>query len=164
MSREQVITRVSPEKKEEWREYAKDTHGSLTSLIEIAVDSYIEANGNLSIDTGEAGASGEAVTEVAEAIDRLENTVSDMDRRLSAVRESVDNSGGYSLKAGVRECLPVSPENPTDGYTDRQIAARLDARESDVRDTLDDLQQSGEVRSLSGGPENETYYFRQGGE
>lgn len=121
-------------------------------------------------------ASSEVVTEVAEAIDRLENTVSDMDQSLETVRESVQSKESYSFEAAIRETLNKRPkgetvegpngptelsstESPADyGLTVSEIAARLDARESDVRDALRDLEQSGEIRSLN------EYYFQRRGE
>jgi len=164
----QVNVRVRQSTKSEWEEYAETEYGGMSDLVRTAVRR--EIGGDYDSDSSGASASADVVTEVAEAIDRLENTVSDMDRRLETVRESVQSEEAYSFEAAIRETLgkrpkDAPPENAPDfGLTVREIAARLDARESDVRDALRDLEQSGEVRSLGGGPENENYYFQRRGE
>jgi len=164
----QVNVRVRQSTKSEWEEYAETEYGGMSDLVRTAVRR--EIGGDYDGDSSGASASADVVTEVAEAIDRLENTVSDMDRRLETVRESVQSEEAYSFEAAIRETLTkrpkdAPPENAPDyGLTVREISARLDARESDVRDALRDLEQSGEVRSLGGGPENENYYFQRRGE
>jgi len=163
----QVNVRVRQSTKADWEDYAESEYGGMSDLVRTAVRREIAGDHD-----GQSGdsASADVVTEVAEAIDRLKNTVSDMDRRLETVRESVQSEEAYSFEAAIRETLTkrpkdAPPENAPDyGLTVREIAARLDARESDVSDALRDLEQSGEVRSLGGGPENENYYFQRRGE
>jgi hypothetical protein len=128
----QVNVRVRQSTKADWEDFAESEYGGMSDLVRTAVRR--EIAGDHDRQSGDS-ASSEVVTEVAEAIDRLENAVSDMDRRLDTVRETVDSEGPqYSFMAAVRETVPRD-EHLTAG----QIAARLDARESDVRDALAEL-------------------------
>jgi len=141
---QQVNVRVRESEYEDWKEYAESQYGGMTDLVRTAVRREIDDH-----YAGESGGSGEMVQEVAEAIDSLENTVKDMDRRLTVVRESVESSGpDYSFKAAVRETVPEDG-----GLTAGQIAARLDVRESDVAKVLEELEYEEEVRQT---PEGES--------
>ncbi|MFQ3320772.1 MAG: hypothetical protein ACI80F_002859 [Natronomonas sp.] len=129
---QQVNVRVRESNYEEWKEYAESEYGGLSDLVRTAVRREIDGQ-HAGASGGESAAKSETVTEVLEAIDRLENTVNGMDNRLSVVRETVDSSGpDFSLRAAVRETLRAAD----DGLTAGQIAARLDAKSSDVEDAL----------------------------
>lgn len=175
MGRKQVSTRVTEEKKGRWADYAEETHGSMTALIRQAVDAYVDNDiarnpEGWAESDGQSGSSPEMVQEVSAAIDSLENTVNDMDGRLRAVRESVQSGGpDYSFRAAVRETVPVAESGPDGDYyaeygrSVTEIAARLNADESDVRDALGELETNGEVTSATGGSAQETVYVRTEG-
>lgn len=125
----QVNIRVTEAQKAKWQEYAEEHHGSLTKLISTAVSKEIDGPS----DDAEGGPSSEAVTDLHETVNSLENTVRDMDTRLSSVQESVQSTGpDFSFRAAVRETVPTD-EHLTVG----EIAARLDARKTDVQEALD---------------------------
>jgi hypothetical protein len=129
---QQVNVRVKEPAYKEWKEVAETEYGGLSDLVRTAVRREIEGQHTGASD-GESAAESETVNEVLKAVDRLENTVDGMDKRLSVVRETVDSSGpDISLRAAVRETLRAAD----DGLTAGQIAARLDARESDVKEAL----------------------------
>jgi hypothetical protein len=129
----QVNVRVPKERKKRWGKHA-DEYGSMTRLIETAVENELSGSSSRTGEA-EASASSEMVDDVARKMDSLENTVREMDKRLTAVRESVESSGpDYSFKAAVRETVPEEG-----GLYAGEIAARLDARESDVQEALDSL-------------------------
>lgn len=181
--KKQVNIRVPASKKDEWDNYAEEHYGSLTRLVSTAVEKEVSGASGGSGDSG-GEAHGEALTQALEAIDRLENTVSSMDKRLSAVKETVDSSGpDISLKAAVRETLPTVPDSalapggesgegsyiagPEEGGPDpddwamtaTQVAARLNADESAVRQATEELAtESPEVESLRDG--EQTFYHR----
>ncbi|MBP1985850.1 hypothetical protein [Halolamina salifodinae] len=164
----QVNVRVRESTKERWEEYAQTEYGGMSDLVRTAVRREIAGDHDRE-NTGTTTDPG-MVTEVAESIDGLENTVREMDRRLEAIRESVQSEEKYSFKAAIRESLNKRPkdanveETPQYGLTASEIAARLDANETDVREALLELENSGEVRSLGGGPDNANYYFQRRGE
>jgi hypothetical protein len=129
---QQVNVRVRESNYEEWKGYAESEYGGLSDLVRTAVRREIDGQ-HAGASSGESVAESETVTEVLEAIDRLENTVNGMDNRLSVVRETVESSGpDFSLRAAVRETLRAADG----GLTAGQIAARLDAKSSDVEDAL----------------------------
>lgn len=178
---QQVNVRVRESTYEEWKEAAESEYGGLSDLVRTAVRRELE--GHHSTESGQQTASsGETMNEVAEAVDRLENTVRDMDIRLSAVKESVESTG-LSVKAAVRETLPAVPDSalvpdeegtgqhiadpsisqapdPEEwALTVRNIAARLNADETAVQDALDELVvELPYVETLQ--HEGQTFYFR----
>ncbi|MFK8212435.1 hypothetical protein [Haloferax volcanii] len=156
---QQVNVRVRESNYEEWKEYAESEYGGLSDLVRTAVRREIDGQ-HAGASGGESAAESETVTEVLEAIDRLENTISGMDNRLSVVRETVESSGpDFSFKAAVRETVP------TDGYlTAAQIAARLDAKESDVSGVLEELEDGVEILQHGADPDTgEPRWHRDGG-
>jgi hypothetical protein len=156
---QQVNVRVKEPTYEEWKEVAEREYGGVSDLVRTAVRREIDGQ-HAGASGGETAAESETLTELLETVDRLENTVSGMDGRLSAVRESVESSGpDFSFEAAVRETLRAADN----GLTARQVAARLGARESDVTEALNSMDgdeaypaeddpKSGEVRwNLFGG-------------
>jgi len=145
---QQVNVRVKESTHKYWKETAEAEYGGLSDLVRTAVRREIEGH-HSGAQAGESAAESETVQEVLKAVDRLENTVDGIDNRLSVVRESVESSGpDYSFRAAVRE---IVPEDDEDALTAGQIAARLDARESDVKEALEDLQYTEEVRQTPEG-------------
>jgi len=131
----QVNVRVRQDEYGEWDEYANEQYGGMTDLVRTAVRR--ELNGQYTGESGgESGSDSAIAQEVAEAVDALENTVNDMDNRLSVVRQTVESSGPeFSFQAAVRETL-----RGTDGLPPSQIAARLDANVGKVREALREME------------------------
>lgn len=153
----QVNVRVPKERKEKWDDAAEE-YGSMTRLIETAVENEL-SSGSSRTGEAEASASSDMVDDVARMMDSLENTVRDMDKRLTAVRESVESSGpDYSFKAAVRETVPEEG-----GLYAGEIAARLDARESDVQEALDSLDGSEVAVHYVESDQDEPMWTRLGG-
>jgi len=156
---QQVNVRVRESNYEEWKEYAESEYGGLSDLVRTAVRREIDGQ-HAGASSGESAAESETVTEILEAIDRLENTVNGMENRLSVVRETVESSGpDFSFKPAVRETVP------TDGYlTAAQIAARLDAKESDVNEAIEELEDGVEILQHGADPDTgEPRWRRDGG-
>ena len=146
----QVNVRVPKETKERWDE-ATEEYGSLTRLIQTAVNNQLSGDTSTSSES-QSAASSETMEDLAATIDSLENTVRDMDQRLTAMRDTIESEGpDYSFRAAVHETVPEEG-----GLTTGEIAARLDARESDVAEVLEDLEDQEEVSktgtSVVGGP------------
>lgn len=166
---QQVNIRVREHNYSEWKEAANTEYGGITDLIRTSVRN--EINGEHDATAVDTEATGDSVvTEIAETVDRLESAVKDMDNRLNTVRESVEsNVPEISVTAAVRETVPEPEQGATADYyaeyglTVTQIAARLDANESDVSEALDELQASGVVEGVTGGEPPETVYVRTGG-
>lgn len=133
---QQVNVRVKEATYDDWKETAEKEYGGLSDLVRTAVRREIDGQ-HAGASAGESAAESETVREVLQAVDRLENTVDGMDKRLSVVRETVDStSPEISLKAAVRETLRAAD----DGLTAGQIAARLDGQKSTIRETLETME------------------------
>lgn len=153
----QVNIRVPEERKEKWKNHSDD-YGSITRLIETAVENELRSNSSQTVQA-EASASSEMVDDVARMMDSLENTVREMDKRLTAMRESVESSGpDYSFNAAVRETVPEDG-----GLYAGEIAARLDARESDVQEALASLDGSEVHEHYEQPDQDEPMWTRLGG-
>lgn len=160
---QQVNVRVKEPTYEEWKQVAEEEYGGLSDLVRTAVRREIDG-AHAGASGGESAAESETMNEVLQAIDRLENTVDGMDNRLSVVRETVESTGPeFSFRAAVRETVSEEEEN---WLTAGQIAARLDAKKSDVIDALEALEYEGEVRQVPAGAwegQDETAWVRMGG-
>jgi len=158
----QVNVRVPEEKKEEWKSH-KDAYGSMTRLVETAVDNEIQDEHDTGAsDDDSDDVSNQAIAELRESINQLTDTVNDMDKRLKAVQTNVESGPGISVKEAVRQTLPEATQEPQDGLTVTQVAARLNAQEGDVTVALEELIDANDARGLTGGPDNETYYALRG--
>jgi hypothetical protein len=177
MARPQINVRVTEEKKSKWKKAAESPeYDSLTHLIQLSVGKEIADQTPTDREATQAGLDDESsdlLREIAGSTERVEDGLTDVKARLRQLEERVGESGPeFSLQAAVRETLPERPEldpgtpdNPHEyGLTAKQIAARLNANQSDVRDALDTLTaESSEVEGRLGGPDSETYYFHTGG-
>jgi len=112
--------------------------------------------------------------EVAGNTERVDDGIQDVKARLRTLEERVGQTDAkFSLRAAVRETLPEAPDDvdPTEpvryeqwASTPSEVAARLNADVSEVRDKLESLaEETAEVQSVDGGPDGETYYFRNMG-
>ena len=136
---EQVNIRVKPDTFDKWKEAADNEYGGMTSLIRTSVRR--ELAGDHGSGGGE-GASSETVTDLAKTVDSLNKSVSSIERKMAGLQESIEGEGpNYSFEAAVRETVP----SDATGLTASQIAARLDANPSEVREVLDILEEDEEV-------------------
>jgi hypothetical protein len=184
MAKEQINIRVGSDKKERWKEIVEESpeYDSLTHLISLSVEKELSGeNGGTHGDASLDAEASDTLQQVAGSTDRIEGTLSEVQDRLRTVEQRIGQSNSeVSVKAAIRETLDERPpdahveELPEDapadavvtgyeydefGLTSRQIAARLNADESTVRETLREMPR---VRSVKGGPDNETYYFLRG--
>lgn len=157
----QINIRVTESQKSKWKEYAEEHYGSLTKLIGQAVSKEIDSGS----DDGQGGPSSEAVTDLQETVNSLENTVRDMDTRLSSVHESVQGSGpDISLRAAVRETLMTQRDGDNFkeyGLTPSQVAARLEGDTEAVRDALETLFEQERNVVLNKSDDGREFYFRR---
>lgn len=149
----QCNIRVKESTYDEWKDVAESDYGTISELVRSAVRREIDGHhGTANTDQTPAGE--ETITEVAETVDRLQNSVNDMNQRLTVVRESVDGSGEVSLKDAVREAVPRE-----DGLSESQIAARLDAKVSDVEEVVEELHDEQEIMEYWESSDQEDPYW-----
>lgn len=180
MSRTQLNIRLSDAQKERWREAAETSteYNNITHLIRRAVENELSdatagsKGGGPSLDEEHA----DTLREIKASSERTEDGITDLKARLRQLEERVGESGEtFSLRAAVRETLPEAVYEESGGgstrvnpkeyaLTAKQVAARLNADESEVEDALDALEtESSEVHSGGPGPDGEILYFYEGG-
>jgi len=161
---QQVNIRVKEPTYNDWKQTAEEEYGGITGLVRTSVRREIDGHHG-AVSGEEAGSTSGLGTEIAETVDRLENTVNKMDKRLNAVQESVDSTGPeISSEAAIRETLPIVSEEDSmpamEAIPAKTVAARLNASEPAIREMLADLaQESPEVESAEYGPD--TLYYRR---
>lgn len=173
MARPQINIRVDEDRKERWKEAAEEApeYDGLTHLIRLAVEKELTEDESPDTTTSPATvetASNDMLREVKGNTERIEDGITDVKARLSQIESRVGGQAEFSLRAAIRETLPVPESGPNakpaeDGLTEKEIAARLNADRDDVTEALDALENEGEVRSLTGGSPQKTVYVRSGG-
>ncbi|WP_246986537.1 hypothetical protein [Halorientalis marina] len=147
--RKRVNLTVDPETKNDWKQAVEDsdTFRSLSELIRHAVNNEISDDTQATqtaveaeeSDTGAVQA--EALNQVLDALEGLNDTVSDLDDRLTNVEKEVTAEAKADLKNRVFDCLPKeSDANQPDGKTAEQIAEEIDEDRDRVSETLLKLQ------------------------
>jgi len=166
---QQVNIRVKEPTYNDWKQTAEEEYGGITGLVRTSVRREIDGHHG-AVSGEEAGSTSGLGTEIAETVDRLENTVNKMDKRLNAVQESVGSTGPeISVEAAIRETLPVLPENhdqvmfPDDtiGMPARVVAARLNAEEYEIREKLQELEKESPAVGVVSDQHEPRYYTRE---
>lgn len=169
MGQTQINFQLGEDEKQDWKEYvdsAPET-SSLSHLIRLSVSEHISgSSGPNRSDSSKQ--SSEATGEVLNALNRIENDVSDLGDRLDAVERETKVEQTYDLQRVVYELLPEGePQSRGDGTTADDIARRIGADTEDVTDALETLE--GDMAGVSSitnappGSEPRTVYFRRGG-
>lgn len=150
----------------DWDEYIEqNAHvDSVSHLIRLSVQR--ELNGRYREPQKTSEGSNETQSgEVLTALRQIQTGITDLEERMSAI-ERVDRAdAGYDLQKAVYSFLPEKRnESQVDqwGMTVDEISQKLGAEEYKIQEALENLvDTTGQVRSLSGGPKNETYWFKR---
>lgn len=159
--------KVPSSKAEEWDSYVEDNPevDSISHLIRLSVERELQGKyekpQTLSDDSDDA-ASGEVLT----VLRQLQTGMNDLQERMNALERVGEAEASYDLQKAVFSFLPE--ERRSSKYADwaitcEELAQKLGADEQAVQDTLDNLGDgTGQVASVSGGPDGETYWFKRG--
>ena len=172
MGKKSVKTvKVSPSVAEEWEEYLEENaqYDSISHLIRQSVHHEINGTrgGREGADTSGKAAKDRKDEEILTALNQLQTTVDDLDRRMSSLEGIERDEASYDLRRAVYSLLPEERDDLEYGewaMTSSDLARSLGADETDIRDTLDRLDSLGEASSVTGGPSDETYWFKRGEE
>jgi len=174
---------------EDWDDYIdENAHvDSISHLIRLSVQR--ERNGRYnqpqtrSDDASDDASSGEVLT----TLRQIQTGIDDLEERMSALERVEEAEANYDLKKATFSTLPEPPEGevvevpepgaskdsieqhiaqkypPDFAVTSDEIARQLGAETADVEEALSHLRDTtGQVRRVSGGSENRTYYWRKG--
>jgi hypothetical protein len=169
MGKTQINFQIGEDEKEKWEEHAEDSPNadSLSNLIRVAVRQHMNGSGgpdrsdSTSTDT-------EATGEVLNALNRIENDVSELGDRLGAVERETEVEQTYDLQKAVFAFLPTL-EVPKDGekafagdvaMTAEEIGTKLGADTEDVTDALGSIMASTQSVRMYEPEDDEPMYFR----
>lgn len=159
--------KVPESKAEEWDAHVEENPevDSISHLIRLSVERELQGKyeepQTLSTNSDDA-----AFGEVLTALRQLQTSVGDLQERMGAIERVEEAKANYDLQKAVFSFLPE--ERRSSKYADwaitcEELAQKLGADEQAVQDTLDDLAEgTGQVLSVSGGPDGETYWFKRG--
>jgi hypothetical protein len=169
--------KVDQSKAEQWDEYVAENAevDSVSHLIRLAVQKEIsgaydvENRKESRSDDVSAGASGEVLTHLR----KIETAIDDVESRVSAIEGVKSAEANYDIEKATFNTLPEPPEGkgidtaqetpPDFATTVDEIARKLGAEPSDIEDALTHLRETtGQIRRVTGGPDNKTYYWRKG--
>ena len=166
--------KVDRSKASEWEDYIAESPevDSVSHLIRLAVQKEIsgayDKPRSRSDDESQAD-NGEILTHLR----KIETAIDDVETRVSAIEGVKSAEANYDIQKATFNTLPEPPEGkaidtaqerpPDFAITTEEIARQLGAEEADIQDALDHLQETtGQIRRVTGGPENTTYYWRKG--
>jgi len=166
--------KVGRSKADEWEDYVTENPevDSVSHLIRLAVQKEISGaydNPRSRTDNESQAASGQILTHLR----KIETAIDDVETRVSAIEGVKSAEANYDIEKATFNTLPERPksdtidtaqESPPDfATTTEEIARHLGAEEADVQNALDHLRETtGQIRRVTGGPENTTYYWRKG--
>jgi hypothetical protein len=160
------------QQEQRWREAVDDRYGTLAELVRTSVENelggYHDAP-ETEVTPGDSKQMGDVLT----AVRQVQSTLEEMDGRLRHLERQADTSGPmYNLERVVLELLPVQElEHIPDPFlpekygincvTAKNLAQRIGADESDIRDALEHLHAT--ITSLvdkETGPDGTDYFWK----
>ena len=161
--------KVPASKAEEWDSHIEENPevDSTSHLIRLAVENEISGTrgGREGADTSGEAAEDRRDKEILTALNKLQTSINDLDRRMSSLEGIEKDEASYDLRRAVYSFLPEERDDLAyDDWavTPEELARSLGADETDVRDSLDRLDGLGEASSVTGGPSDKTYWFKRG--
>jgi hypothetical protein len=169
---EHVTLRVTAEKKDEWEKYVENHSeaGNLSQFIRTAVRHKMKGQADDPQEPQQAIAH-EQISEIADGINDLQTSVNSMEKRLNAIEQDMGVMQGMDVQDAVFNALPTPPKDmdPSDpvkyhewAATVTEIAEETARPKSEIRQAIERLQEvSGQVQGRSGGPDDQTYYYKR---
>jgi Arc/MetJ-type ribon-helix-helix transcriptional regulator len=180
-SKPRVNLVVNEERKQRWdRAVENGTFDSLADLIRTSVKRELDGHHSNEEQGRQTAQQAGVSEEVLGTLSDIQDTLESLDNRVTQVeRESRSSGPDYEFEKVVFELLPVSPDTPERGdddwelgyeYTEvaefavtpTDLATRIGAEKEAVREALDSLyERTSTMGRVGGGPDNETYYWKQ---
>ena len=176
MGKKTTKTVKLPESKaEEWDTYAEENEAvdSISHLIRLSVERQMQGKYNqpeAPSGNSDAAESGEVLT----VLRKIQTGVEDLEERLDAIEEVNEAEANFDLQKAIWELLPEEPnavvdneiplpEKPenTSAITAEELAGKLGAEQTVVRDTLDELVESTGQVQRSDVNHNGRHYWRK---
>lgn len=165
-----ISVRITKEKRQKWEDYLPESDAeNVSQLVRMGVKHEIDGRADAP-QTPENAIEPEVMGEVAQGINTLQKAVKDVQTRLSAIEEEIEVADAMDIQDAVFRALPTPPtkteETEHSAYaewavTSDDIAMDIARSEEAVIDVLEQLEELGQVRSVTGGPESDTYYWKR---
>jgi predicted nuclease with TOPRIM domain len=165
-----ISVRVTKEKRRKWEDYLPESDAeNVSQLVRMGVKHEIDGRADTP-QTPENAIEPEVMGEVTEGIDTLQKAVKDVQTRLSTIEEETEVADGMDIQDAVFRTLPTPPTEAEDtehsayaewASTSDDIAMNIARSKDAVIEVLEQLEGLGQVRSVTGGPDNETYYWKR---
>ena len=173
---------VHNETKQKWDNAVEESteYSSLSDLIRQAVAHELADGNQTANDTNTEAPESEAIQgnldalqDVTDALARIESSLNGLDQRVGNLESEISASqADTGLQNQLFEVLPTPPEEDSQGNVEgnpgqwgktvSDLAEETGANPENVQDTLDDIQSMTKtVQSVSGGPNNQTVYYRR---
>lgn len=167
-----VSVKIPRNVKEEWEQYAEENPDvdSLSHLIRLSVSKEMNASDQQERETGVQQA--QASAEVLESLKRIQNSISDVDDRLTSIEKETEAEGpGFDVQNAVYEALPeiglppdsLEPEDyrESEAVTHSALAENIGISEDDVAQALIRIHENmGQVKRAKG-PDGAFLYWRE---
>lgn len=161
---------VTPERKKKWTEYVENSPevDTMSGLVRVGVETYMSRGGGESDRTEPESNSTTPVLDDT-AVASITDTLESIDERLSVLEKEQSSADGPDLERVLHELLPEGePRSANDGASTSELARRIGADPSDVRETLEQLDErhtfiKSATHAPPDGSEPRTVYYRVGG-
>lgn len=131
---EHVGARVPPAQKGRWKQAQEQSeHDTMTEWLKWVVESHLQG-----YNSPDSGASSEDMSKVLDELDRLRDDLGRLETRVGESKQ-VEREATYDMRRVLMELLPTGDSA---GITPDEMAERIGADVSEVRDELVALQNS----------------------
>jgi len=164
-----VSVKIPRDTKQTWEEYAEENPDvdSVSHLIRLSVMKEMDASDEP--ETGSSVEQAESSAEVLESLKRIQNSISEVDDRLTAIeKESKAEGPGFDIQNTVFDVLPEStippglPPEDIDGegaVSSSEVAESVGLPEEDVSKALIRLHENTAQVVRARGPDGELLYW-----
>lgn len=166
-----VSVKIPRETKQMWEEYAEENPNvdSVSHLIRLSVTK--EMNASNEPEQGTDVQQVEASAEVLESLKRIQNSITEVDDRLTAIEKESEAEGpGFDIQNTVFESLPETPMppafppeeiDPSRAFTPAEISSNVGLAEDEVAKALIKLHENTASVVRAKGPDGKLLYWRE---
>jgi uncharacterized protein YukE len=150
---------------EEWENYVEENPEADTISHLIRQSVQLRLQGKYSEPQGHSDDADTASGEVLTVLRQVQAGMDDLQERMNALEQVGEAEANYNLRKVAFSFLPTGQSTKYSEWaiTCEEMAQKLGADQQAVQAALNDLEEeTGQVTSVTGGPDSETYWFKRG--
>jgi len=150
---------------EEWERYVEENPEADTISHLIRQSVQLRLQGKYSEPQERSDDTDAASGKVLTVLRQLQTGLNDLQERMDALEQVGEAEANYNLRKAAFSFLPTGQSMNYSEWaiTCEEMAQKLGADEQAVQTALNDLEEeTGQVASVTGGPDSETYWFKRG--